>query len=362
MRKEYRGLKMMKQCCFSEKVVRQLEDLRGCPFIFYEKDNEERIHTIDHCAPELLQKTPLVSVLMLTFNHEKYISEAIEGIVNQKFEHPFELVIGDDCSTDRTLEICLEYQKKYPEIIRVLDYEKNLYRNGLDNGTRVIRRLRGKYYALCEGDDYWCDFEKLSKQIAIFENSPEIGLVFGNGFVLKESGEKVYFDMSRKIGADRRASLFNVLNEGFITNTIMMRADCFKRYVEKSLFYRIRMGMGDCKFISDILLVQNYAYAVVEAPLAVYRLHSGSFTMSNVWIDAKRDAYLVNGVGFWGAEGALKNRVFRRKLLSYSLVYYIMHREKTKIFLILLKSIRWRAPLGVKNCLRALIHLLSIKG
>jgi glycosyltransferase involved in cell wall biosynthesis len=80
---------------------------------------------------------------------------AIEGVVQQKADFPFELVVGEDCSTDRTREIVMEYQKKYSDIIRVLIFEENV--GAKRNGLRTERACRGKYIAFCEGDDYWAD-------------------------------------------------------------------------------------------------------------------------------------------------------------------------------------------------------------
>lgn len=105
----------------------------------------------------------VVSVCMITYNHEDYISEAIEGVLMQQTNFPFELVIGEDCSTDRTRQICLEYQKKYPHIIRLLLPEKNL--GMISNFMLTLKACKGEYIAMCEGDDYWTDAFKLKKQV-----------------------------------------------------------------------------------------------------------------------------------------------------------------------------------------------------
>lgn len=116
----------------------------------------------------------MVSVSMITYNHEKFIAEAIEGVVMQKTDFPFELVIGEDCSTDNTRAICIEYQKKYPDIIRLRLPETN--QGMMLNWINNIGSGKGKYIALCDGDDYWTDPYKLQKQVDFMEANPDFAL------------------------------------------------------------------------------------------------------------------------------------------------------------------------------------------
>ena len=111
---------------------------------------------------------PLVSVLMITWNHESHISQAIESILKQRCNFPIELIIGEDASQDQTREICVHYQKRYPGIIRLVIADENVGMHR--NLARIWCRARGKYIAFCEGDDYWVDPEKLSKQTAWMED------------------------------------------------------------------------------------------------------------------------------------------------------------------------------------------------
>jgi len=122
---------------------------------------------------------PLVSVKMITYNHAPYIAQAIEGILQQETNFPFELVIGEDCSTDGTREIVFEYRKKYPDIIRVITSEQNV--GVTKNGYRVEKACRGKYIAYCEGDDYWHNPYKMQKQVDYLESHPECAMVHSDG-------------------------------------------------------------------------------------------------------------------------------------------------------------------------------------
>ena len=129
----------------------------------------------------------LVSVAMIAYNVDRYISEAIESVLMQKTKFPFELIIGEDFSTDNTLQIVLEYQKKYPKIIRVLVREKNL---GLTpNSVDTQNHCLGKYIALLDGDDYWTDEHKLQKQIDVLENHSEYSGCAHQSLIIKGSRE-----------------------------------------------------------------------------------------------------------------------------------------------------------------------------
>lgn len=118
---------------------------------------------------------PLVSVLVTTYNQENYIVQAIESIMMQVCNFSFEIVIGEDCSTDNTRQICIELQKKYPEHLRLILNPQN---EGLiKNFYNTLSHCRGKYMAECAGDDFWNDPYKLQKQVDILENDPAIVLV-----------------------------------------------------------------------------------------------------------------------------------------------------------------------------------------
>ena len=118
-------------------------------------------------------KPVLVSVYCMTYNHVGYIRDALEGFVRQKTDFPFEVIVHDDASTDGTADIIREYEKKYPDIIRPIYQTENQYSKGINPYLAYIfPRLRGKYVAVCEGDDYWTDPEKLQRQVDVLEEHP----------------------------------------------------------------------------------------------------------------------------------------------------------------------------------------------
>ena len=135
---------------------------------------------------ERLCDKPVVSVHMMAYRHERYIVQAIESVMMQQTDFDFELVIGEDASPDKTREICFEYQRKYPDKIRVLWSDENVFSIG-GNEIRITAACRGEFIAFCEGDDYWTDPYKLQKQVDVMRKYPNVGLCFCNADVKNEA-------------------------------------------------------------------------------------------------------------------------------------------------------------------------------
>lgn len=129
-----------------------------------------------------------VSILIITYNHEKYIAQAIESVLMQEVNFDYELVIGEDCSTDRTREIVVDYQKKYPNKIRLLLNEKNLGMNR--NFAQTYNACRGQYIAVLEGDDFWTSPCKLQRMVDFLDSQPDFAICFHNMQVIYEDNIK----------------------------------------------------------------------------------------------------------------------------------------------------------------------------
>lgn len=132
-------------------------------------------------SPKIVSN-PLISVFIITYNQEQTIAQTIDSILMQKGNFSFELIIGEDASKDKTKQICIEYQKQHPHIIKLLlqDINQGLVKNYID----TLLLCRGKYIALCAGDDYWIDKDKLAKQVRFLENNLGFGVVSTNGYRL----------------------------------------------------------------------------------------------------------------------------------------------------------------------------------
>lgn len=155
---------------------------------------------------------PLVSILCVTYNHEPYIAQAIEGFLMQKTSFPVEIVIGEDCSMDRTRAICMEYQQKYPEKIRLFMREKNL--GAMQNHLLAMEACEGKYIANCEGDDYWTDPNKLQKQVDFLEAHPDYTISSHNVQVVYQGANKAPQEWSRKWSRQESVSIEDILKFG----------------------------------------------------------------------------------------------------------------------------------------------------
>src|SRR5450759_654919 len=124
---------------------------------------------------------------MVTYNHENYISKAIGSVLMQKTSFQFKLFIGEDCSTDKTANICLKYQVENPEIIEVIFQKQNI--GATNNALKIFEKCfssGAKYIAMLEGDDYWTDPNKLQTQVDFLEANPDFSLCFHSVKILKE--------------------------------------------------------------------------------------------------------------------------------------------------------------------------------
>ena len=218
---------------------------------------------------------PLVSVCMITYNHAKYISQAIESVLMQKASFPFELVIGEDCSTDNTRSTCIEYQNKFPDIIKSRLPHKN--QGMIRNFIETKRACQGKYIAICEGDDYWTDTFKLQKQVDFLESNPQYGLCFTDADILYSKSNKIIksFDLSHKKYIPT-GDVFKELLYGnpYKTCTAMFRSNAAQGYTEI---------LDDNKFqFADIglwLHISKYfKVGYLKETTAVYRVLKNSAT------------------------------------------------------------------------------------
>lgn len=128
---------------------------------------------------------PLVTVVILTYNQERFVGQAIESAVGQVCDFPFEVLVVDDCSTDGTAEVCRRYAERYPQTVKFVRNEKN--KGLIDNYFDTLLSVETPYIADCAGDDYWCDPHKLQRQVDILEHNPEVVLVHAD-FVATMSG------------------------------------------------------------------------------------------------------------------------------------------------------------------------------
>ena len=176
---------------------------------------------------------PLVSVCCITYNHEPYIAQSLDGFLMQKTSFPFEVLIHDDASTDRTADIIREYEKKFPKIIKPIYQKENQYSKGNRAilASFVYPRAKGKYIALCEGDDYWIDENKLQMQVDFLEKNPEYGMCYTK---TKQFIQKKRKFSRRMFGTDVRDFEDLLFNGNRVpTLTTVFRKDLLNSYLKE---------------------------------------------------------------------------------------------------------------------------------
>jgi len=137
---------------------------------------------------DLLPSTPLVSIFVTAYDHEPWIEQCIDSIAAQRADFAYEILIVEDCSTDRTREKALDMQRRYPHLVRVAWTGEN--KGGAGNTLFAIPLCRGELIGCCEGDDFWIDEEKLARQVAALRAHPDVDLSFTSGYRLDPDGTR----------------------------------------------------------------------------------------------------------------------------------------------------------------------------
>lgn len=229
---------------------------------------------------------PLVSVKMITFNHAPFIARAIEGVLKQKTNFPFELVIGEDCSTDGTREIAFCYRDKYPDIIRIVTSDQNV---GMKkNGYRTTKACKGKYIAFCEGDDFWHHPEKMQKEADYLEANPDCGMVYSSYDIYHPESKKMIYDFikHRNWQIPERWDIENFVGSDIgsgrtiLTCTVMARLALVNKIIKADpyLHQNSKFRLGDAQLWAEII-VQSRIHFIPES-LATHIITSESATRS----------------------------------------------------------------------------------
>ena len=221
------------------------------------------IPAVECSSPLELVATPAVSVLMMTYNHCRFIEKAVASVLAQKCERPFELLIGDDGSTDGTVDLCRQLQRQHPGVIRLITSASNVGINR--NFLRMLIRCRAPLVALLEGDDYWIEPSKLQQQQALIAANP------GYAMVASATQNRI-----NRLGADGRLRLADLLR-------------CYPIHTS-SLMFRKELAIPFPRFSStalDSLLISHLAQrgdcGYLNQEMSYYRRHG-----DGIWTGASR--------------------------------------------------------------------------
>ncbi|RYD59426.1 MAG: glycosyltransferase [Sphingobacteriales bacterium] len=279
----------------------------------------------------------VVSICMITYNHAKYIVEAIEGVLMQKTDFRIQLVIGEDSSPDDTREICETYAAKYPDIIRLLPSDRRY--GMINNFFRTIDACDGDYIAICDGDDYWNDPYKLQKQVDVLHTSPDISVCVHATKMVNEKGQLV-----RTIGDYDKETYYsfkdNIISGNGATSSMLFRMKVLDKHqlgdILKNKAHQVDWSL-------DLLLLDKGRGCYLPDIMGVYRKHSGGVTSDR----ANNDAISV-----------LNNRLF----VVNNLKQYVSrkHRKYLNSFLglLLLKSSKINKEKRTWNLISGAMYLL----
>jgi len=226
---------------------------------------------------------PLVSVICFTFNHAKYIRPCLDGFMMQRTKFPFEVLVHDDASTDGTQDIILEYQHKFPEIIKPICQTENQWGKGINVSNLNFKRAKGRYVALCEGDDYWTDENKLQIQADFMESHPECSVCFHPVMVILENEAKQnYIFPTQEYRFNKTVlSLKELLKHNFIqTNSVMYRWAFFEK--EYKAFPN---GILPGDWYYHLFHAQFGTICFIDKCMSVYRRHAGGMWSGNVLLN-----------------------------------------------------------------------------
>ena len=218
---------------------------------------------------------PKVSVCLTAYNIEKYVAQALDSVLNQRTNFDFELIIGEDKSSDNTVGVLEDYRIRYPEKIRIISNEKNLGMMG--NFIKTLESSKSKYIAVLDGDDYWTDNTKLQKQFDVMEKNDEYSLCWHDAIIVNSTGDLISSFALRFNGRDyfNTFDLYKVVqwkvlgatSSIFFRNVISPFPDwAYNLYGTEALLF-LRCGqVGILHYISE--------------PLSAYRIHSSSMESS----------------------------------------------------------------------------------
>lgn len=267
-------------------------------------------------ATDRFEPAPLVSVLMLTYNHEAYLGQALDSILAQRTNFSYEIVLGDDCSTDKTVTIAETFRARHPEKLRILRGERNI---GVgQNFARTYSACRGRYIFILEGDDFWCDPGKMMAQVNILQENPDVALTYHSATAHIDG-----MPAEIHIGARRDLSSEELQSGAFInTLTVAFRA------VLKDLPCEFTLAPVPDVFLWSLLGQHGRGFYLSDINPAYYRVHER---------------------GYFSSQSAEERARKMTRTYAFMMLYYgrigmpiLEANFRRKVVFFLLRSLGWR--------------------
>jgi len=260
----------------------------------------------------------VVSVLSLVYNHEEYLDAFFEGVLSQELSCQFEIVIGVDKSSDASLSLCQKYQQEYPAIIKLLVHENRV--GIIGNFVATYNACKGKYIAICEGDDYWIDKQKIARQLDVLEKDSKAVLSFTNIKIFDEDEKK--FHPNWALITKETYTIEDIIQSNYITTCSVLFRNKLVVLNERSF-----AGLSMADFPLYVQLLQ-YGYAkYLDLQTSVYRRNQkSSFAKKSIieQLVKKKEAfeYLLN----------LPDLISQQKILfkAYHIILYAIASRLSK--------------------------------
>ena len=259
-----------------------------------------------------------VSVIVHTYNHEKFIRQTLDSILCQEVNFQYEVIVGDDASPDSTPQIIQEYQSKFPDIIKPLLHPKNLGGYGKNNTLATLAICKGQYIAAMDGDDYWINPLKLQKQVDFLDNNPDFVACFHNALIHFEDGSAPDMYVNDK---SQRAitTIEDLVGEDEVwymaTSSVMFRNGIMKEYPK--WFHESKSG----DIPRYILLGKHGKFFYINELMSVYRKNNGGMSFT----DGKQDAeFLLNRIGMYQGIDEELDYKFHETINKNIARYYLM--------------------------------------
>jgi glycosyltransferase involved in cell wall biosynthesis len=287
---------------------------------------------------------------MITYNHEPYIKKAICSVLSQICSCSFELVIGEDCSTDGTKNVCEIYSQQNPQV-ELLVTTENL--GIVNNFIRTLKKCRGKYIAICEGDDFWTDPYKLQKQVDFLEANSDYGLIYSDIQMSDENGVTINstpFYESMKTRYSEGEVFWELLSGNFINSlTVCLRKEYIDGYIAQHPY---EWFMYDYRLWLHV--AQRTKIKFMNEKTACYRIHSQGISQSNGFFHKRSPLSQLSALNdYFQAKSFLQLTSINKYLLSKILWSIIRERK----FSYKEKSLVWK--LLFKNKAKALRSLIT---